>query len=311
LYVLLIPFNRLSGLNNNFLHNNIIMYKQQRKMGCSQHLQWVLLLLIISFNNILQIIHAQNEDYYCGLDFMEVGDNCALPCPSGEDSECTAVLGDYGAYGCYYFTGCADKIAGGFVPVSPIGDSEPVDVVTSAPVVSDAPVVSTVVTEAPTQKATAAPTDAVLTPAPIEIETSAPTAAAIEITTNKPTRRTRNPTKPPQTVVSTPKPSSPPVVFSTSSSTPTLGTIESIQTADANDSTSTTSTSYGFIFSLRTTSKAPVMEVVGIDFMTASTSQLRFELYAKMGSYLGSEVSVMVYSLDSRRVSTTKNLTDQ
>lgn len=80
-------------------------------------MQVVLPLLLVSvYNIVLTNAQAGNEDYYCGLDFMEVGKNCLLPCPSGQDSDCTNALGD--EYVCFFFTGCADKVANGFVPAS-------------------------------------------------------------------------------------------------------------------------------------------------------------------------------------------------
>jgi hypothetical protein len=284
---------------------------------CTQYL----LPLLCTATAIFQS-NAQTEDYYCGTDFISAGEYCALPCPSGSDSDCSNALGP--EYVCFYFTGCAEKIANGFVPESLA--TEGADVSTPAPiettVVTPAPVETSVVTPAPTNAVeteqptpvptaaaveTESPTVVVETPAPTaEAETSAPTPspqAPIEsVPTPKPTMRTKRPTPPPaplvanpttpQPVASLPQTSSPTTKRPTSA--PTLGTIETISTAttdELNLSSSTTSTCYGFIFSLRSMSESPVVEVKSIDFLTASTDALKFELYTKEGVYSGFEVS--------------------
>ena len=267
-------------------------------------IQYLLPLLFISF---IQHANSQTEDYFCGVSFLEVRENCILPCPTGADSVCTSALGS--DYGCYYFTGCAEKIANGFVPDTPGGlidveteqpSKKPTPSPTDAAVITPAPV-DPVVTPAPADAVvTAAPTpqpieEANDTPSPVvaTVDTPNPTEEVFQSApTNKPTRRTKRPTPPPVSApvaISTPNPTKPSVT-----SSPTSSTMESISTAttdELNGSSSTTSTSYGFIFSLRTTAEAPVMEVVGFDFLTASTSTLNFELYTKPGSYSGSKVS--------------------
>lgn len=133
-------------------------------------MQVVLPLLLVSVYNIVPTnAQAGNEDYYCGLDFFQVTEECALPCPSGEDSDCTNALGD--EYACFFFTGCADKIANGFVPASletNAPTSQPVEVA----VETSAPIPAVVETDAPV---TAAPTPE---PSEVTIETSAPITAA-------------------------------------------------------------------------------------------------------------------------------------
>jgi hypothetical protein len=263
---------------------------------------------------------AQTEDYYCGTSFLEVGENCALPCPSGSDSDCSNALGS--DYMCFYFTGCAEKIANGFVPESPVTTpSAPVDavvtpapvdvVVTPAPVdavITPAPIETSIVTTAPTEQPTPEPSAAAVdTESPtVVVETAAPTPspqAAIEsVPTLKPTRRTKRPTPPPDQLVAIPTTPQPVILTVLTSSpttkrptaTPTIGTIETISTATADElnlSSFATSTCYGFVFSLRSMLESPAVEVRSIDFLTASTGSLKFELYTKEGAYQGSEVS--------------------
>ena len=286
-------------------------------------MQVVLPLLLVSvYNIVLTNAQAGTEDYYCGIDFMEVGNNCLLPCPSGQDSVCSNALGD--DYVCFFFTGCADKIANGFVPASletSAPTSKPIEVAVETPVPTSTQIEVSVETSVPTSKPIEV---AVETPAPVAIvvETTAPvTAAPISpapitqeiLETNKPTRRTRRPrpattapvetataveTGPPPTpeptVVDTPSPTKRPVV----TASPTIATIESIKTASNDEllgtlnlsGSSSTATSYGVIFTLRTTPSAPVMEIIGFDFLTGSEGNLNFELYTKPGSYGGSKV---------------------
>lgn len=50
-----------------------------------------------------------------------------------------------------------------------------------------------------------------------------------------------------------------------------------------------TSTSFGYVFNMRTTSESQAIIVVGLDFLTASTETLKFELYFSMNSYVQSK----------------------
>ena len=56
-------------------------------------------------------VTANEEDYYCGRDWNDATQNCALPCPSGEDHECASALGN--DYGCYIYTGCEAQVEAG------------------------------------------------------------------------------------------------------------------------------------------------------------------------------------------------------
>jgi hypothetical protein len=233
---------------------------------------------------------AQSEDYYCGTGLEQAMDECPLACPTGDDVECSSGLGS--DYVCYYFTGCAEKIANGFVPAAPNADASVEETMT------DAPVANVVETQSPTAKITPAPVDAVETshptPQPIEaetapptpqpIETKSPVSAPVAAPTSKPTN---SPTLPPLTDAPvTPKPTNP-----LSTPSPTSTYIESLKTASWSElngnADSTTSTSYGYIFTLRTTKESPVMQIVGFDFLTASTNNLNFELYSKAGTFAG------------------------
>eukprot|EP00956_Cyclotella_meneghiniana_P015622 scaffold24036_cov94-Cyclotella_meneghiniana.AAC.4 len=145
-------------------------------MGCIMQVVLPLLLAVSVYNIALTNAQAGNEDYYCGVDFFRVTEECALPCPSGEDSECSNVLGD--DYACFYFTGCANKIANGFVPASretSAPTSKPVAVVVETPVPTSKPIEVAVETPAPV---TAPPT-----PKPIDVavETPAPVTAALSL----------------------------------------------------------------------------------------------------------------------------------
>ena len=164
-------------------------------MGCIMQVVLPLLLAVSVYNIALTNAQAGNEDYYCGVDFFRVTEECALPCPSGEDSECSNVLGD--DYACFYFTGCANKIANGFVPASretSAPTSKPVAVVVETPVPTSKPIEVAVetpapVTAPPTPKPievaveTPAPVTAPPTPKPIDVavETPAPVTAALSL----------------------------------------------------------------------------------------------------------------------------------
>ena len=275
-------------------------------------------ILYVALNYILPT-SAQTDDYYCGTSFISAGEECILPCPSGQDSVCMTALGS--EYGCYYFTGCKAKIDNGFVPGPLPGAAISTPAPTEAAVQTPAPIDVQIDVQSP------APTAVVLTPAPTNlstpmpsassaIETESPTEAMIIETpspiatspsasgfgnapTNKPTRRTKRPTPPPVNLpdVPTPQPLAPtlsPTKRPVVTASPTFSSVESIRTATEEElkgSSSSLGTAYGFIFSLKTTLEAPVMEVFAIDFLTASTSNLNFELYTKPGSYSGSKVS--------------------
>ena len=234
---------------------------------------YLLLVLALSSNQAA----AQNEDYYCGSSFDEAMNDCPLPCSSGEDSECSNVLG--GEYDCYYFTGCADKIAGGFVPTLPEGASVQVTEETQNPT-TDVPTVSTPASKSHTQSS--------------ETQTAlnAPTSKSGAVTTNAPTnertQRIKTPTLSPLSTVATTSPVLAEQIQTTA--LPTSDSIKSIKTAtrrEINGNSPDTSTSYGYIFNVRTTPQAPILQILSLDFLTASTSTMKYELYSKEGSFVG------------------------
>lgn len=68
--------------------------------------------------------------------------------------------------------------------------------------------------------------------------------------------------------------------------------LASLQTAsrkelDNGNSVTTILTSYGFIFNVRTSSTSSAVSIVGLDVLTASTSDLDYELYSTIGPYNG------------------------
>lgn len=89
-------------------------------------------------------------------------------------------------------------------------------------------------------------------------------------------------------------PTDPPVKTKRPTSSPTPNPyLVSLQTStrkEMNGKTgNATSTSYGYIFNMRTTSESPAIIVVGLDFLTASTETVKFELFSSMGSYVQSK----------------------
>jgi len=58
----------------------------------------------------------KDQDNYCGFSWPDAASTCGVPCPSGQDSECAALLPDDAEegqpydYKCYFFTGCGAKI---------------------------------------------------------------------------------------------------------------------------------------------------------------------------------------------------------
>lgn len=97
----------------------------------------LVLFIIIILNNSITFTSAQSEDYFCGLSWSHAADECPHACPSGEDTECVALAGSED-YGCFFFTGCWDRIQNGEItkppmvgPVTPPGEQTP----TQSPVV--------------------------------------------------------------------------------------------------------------------------------------------------------------------------------
>lgn len=180
------------------------------------------LVLFALLANILRS-SAQTDDYYCGTSFLEAGEACIVPCPSGEDADCVTALGP--EYGCFFFTGCKSKIDNGFVP-APLPTDAPTPAPTAAVAQTYAPTLSAMPSDPPSSNPTALalvtepPTVAtsVETSSPIASESNSPTAATqietsipisasfvptpspqvqSESVTIKPTRRTKRPTPPP------------------------------------------------------------------------------------------------------------------
>lgn len=95
------------------------------------------------------LVGAQTEDYgtadyYCGLSWEDAADRCAHPCPLGEDDACADALGP--DHGCYYFTGCKERIDKG-------------EFASLYPPPSQSPIVRTIVGPLPTYSPTAQPTE--------------------------------------------------------------------------------------------------------------------------------------------------------
>ena len=89
----------------------------------------ILLLILLSTNNL---VNAQSEDYFCGISWSDAAETCPHSCPSGEDSECIEKAGD-DTYGCFFFTGCWERIQAGEIT------QPPVPVPTNSPIVGGMP----------------------------------------------------------------------------------------------------------------------------------------------------------------------------
>ncbi|KAL7551102.1 hypothetical protein ACHAWF_014297 [Thalassiosira exigua] len=74
----------------------------------------LLLPIILRFPSMdLPVANAQDEsdDYYCGTSWSTAVELCTLNCPTGTDEECVSALG--AGSSCFYFTGCAERVAAG------------------------------------------------------------------------------------------------------------------------------------------------------------------------------------------------------
>jgi hypothetical protein len=175
----LLPARKNMTIGNNVCKADCIKVKASNpfKMGITW--QVLLTLLVISSllgNNFLAC--AQSEDYYCGTTMEQAVNECPLACPTGQDSECSSGLGS--DFVCYYFTGCAEKIANGFVPAG-VADA-------SGETVTDAPVLPVAGSQSPTTTQTSGPDTAggTETPSPAPVaqadvaETLAPTNPSTE-----------------------------------------------------------------------------------------------------------------------------------
>ena len=81
----------------------------------------ILILILLQINQIT----AQSEDYFCGLSWSHAADNCPHACPTGDDTECHDALEGNTEYGCFFFTGCADRIQAGDFTASPVAGPPP------------------------------------------------------------------------------------------------------------------------------------------------------------------------------------------
>jgi len=86
------------------------------------------IILLLTTIILLQInqTNAQSEDYFCGLSWSHAADTCPHACPTGDDTECHDALEGNTDYGCFFFTGCYDRIqAGDFTAAPVIGPPPP------------------------------------------------------------------------------------------------------------------------------------------------------------------------------------------
>ena len=77
-----------------------------------------ILLLILSTN--LLNVNAQSEDYFCGTSWSDAAETCPHSCPTGEDSECIEKASGDDTYGCFFFTGCWERIQAGEITQPPV-----------------------------------------------------------------------------------------------------------------------------------------------------------------------------------------------
>ena len=116
--------------------NNKMSFSNQTSRGYYTLLSNLLILCIILTTNILNhtsitiFASAQSEDYFCGLSWSHAADECPHACPSGDDTECYTLTGSED-YGCFFFTGCWERIQNGEItkppmigPVTPPGGGD-------------------------------------------------------------------------------------------------------------------------------------------------------------------------------------------
>jgi hypothetical protein len=219
-------------------------------------MQWSILLLLFSLS--LKLSPSSANDSYCGTEFFQAVNDCVLECR--DDSECSDLGPDYS---CFLYTGCSEKIPNKSVNVTEATDQTDVEAadadatifdVESNSTISDAGANSSIFDMNVNVNDTI-----VLTGAPTALLTGAPTAPPV-----KTSRPTASPTQNPYLV--------------------------SLQTATRKElmgnAGADTSTSYGFIFNVRTTADSPALYILGIDFLTSSTDNLDFELFSTIGSYV-------------------------
>jgi len=81
----------------------------------------ILLLILLQINQTT----AQSEDYFCGLSWSHAADTCPHACPTGDDTECHDALEGNTDYGCFFFTGCYDRIQAGDITAAPVAGPPP------------------------------------------------------------------------------------------------------------------------------------------------------------------------------------------
>lgn len=201
------------------------------------------------------------NDAFCGTDYFQAVADCTLGCPSGEDLECR----DLGQeYSCFMFTGCSAKITEN-------NDTAVVfDVDSTA---SDSNTTSTISTIVDTNSSVF-DMDSTISGS----NTTTSTISDIDSNETIASPITSSPTDPP---VKTKRPTASPTP------NPYLVSLKTSTRKEINGNGGATLTSYGFIFNMKTTANSAAVEVVGIDFLTASTDDLDFELYSTVGSYMG------------------------
>jgi hypothetical protein len=201
---------------------------------------------------------AALDSYYCGTSLLEASSNCTLECPSGQDADCTE-LGQN--YSCFALTGCSaeddgnvtlfadDELSAANFNNSTDGNStEIIFNSTSIDNSSQPNLFDANSTVKPTNEtATALPTTSMPTPPPIK--TSKPTAS--------------------------PTPN------------PHLASLQSATDQEITNGVAGSTTSYGILFNIQTSSSSSAVSIVQLDFLTSSASNLDYELYSTLGSYEG------------------------
>lgn len=204
------------------------------------------LLLVFSGQAIL----TSALDAYCGKDHFQAVTDCVLECPDGNDSECMDLGPDYS---CFTYTGCTDRFANNGTAYmgtnSSIFDANSTSINDTNTSIFDVDLNETNMIDA-------------------NLNGTSLSNASTSIEPTFPPVKTKRPTLSP-----TPNPY-----------------LVSLNTAARNEingnAASTTLSSYGFIFNMRTTADSSALHIVGFDFLTASTENLDFELYSAPGSFM-------------------------
>lgn len=213
---------------------------------CTGRIMWLARLLLLGLLDL-----ASALDAYCGIEFHQAAADCVLECQ--DDSECKDLGPDYL---CFMFTGCTEKL------------------VNHRTLEVQQPGTNSSIFDADTNS-TAFDTDDDMNSTLVDADSNSPMFNADTNEANATV--TIAPTDPP---VKTKRPTSSPTP------NPYLASLKTAARREINGNAgSTTTTSYGFIFNMRTTAESAAVHIIGFDFLTASTSDLDFELYSTPGSY--------------------------